>query len=705
MRIEDVIKIEKNDGIATIWLDHQLEKTNIVSPALIEIFETVFNTIASDNEIKAAVLISRKKDFIAGADIKSFAIEKPGDFLPYQQKGHASLEKLEGGKKPIVAAVHGGCFGLGTELALACHAIVASNDSSTVFALPEVKIGLLPGGGGTQRLPRRVGIQAALDMMLTGKNIYAYRARKMGLVDVLTDKNKLHQAAVITAKKLLKNPSKKQPKKSLVNKLLENNPLGRSVLFSQARKMANKQSQGNYPAVPAIIECVERGFKNGIADGYAAELEHFEKLMLTPESDALRGLFFQMTDNKKNPIDNNAMKIQRLGMIGAGFMGAGIAEVSVNKGIDVLLKDINQETIQEARRSIWKGLKKKIRYKTLSKTAAETVIGRVHGQLDYDHFDTADLVIEAVLEKMDLKKQIIKEVESLGNDNLIFASNTSSLSVTEMANSANKPDQVVGMHYFSPVPKMPLLEIVKTPQTADWVLAACYDFGVRQGKTCIIVNDGPGFYVNRILAPYLNECLLMIEEGVPFDAIDKALLKKGFPVGPITLMDQVGLDIVAHSTSSSEAVVKDRDGFEISKGVVKMYEAGRRGRKNKQGFYQYSDKGKRKGVDSSAYQYFKGDGNKSLPASEIQDRALMLMLNEAVICLENDIISKPTDGDLGAVFGIGFLPFSGGPFRYIDHVGVKNIYDTMQRLTETYGPRFQPAKMLKDMAENGKTFH
>ena len=706
MNTNDYLTIEKKDGIATIWLDVKHEKMNVISPSLMKILGEVFDDLNKDDEVKGVVIISGKKDFLAGADIKSFAIEKPGDFRPIQAKGLEMLEDLEKGNKPVVAAIHGTGFGLGTELPLACHARVASNHPSTKMGLPEVKLGILPGGGGTQRLPRLVGIQTALDMMLTGKSIFAYRVKEMGLVDELTDKNKLHQAATMIAKRLIAGTYKrKKRKKGFVNWFLEDTGIGRGILFKQARKMAMKQSQGNYPAILAILDTVETGFKKGIKAGYEKELEYFEKLMLTPESKAMRGLFFNMSANKKNPITDNAPKLKTLGMIGAGFMGVGIAEVSVGKKIKVLLKDINDDMITAAKKQIWAGLSKKIRYKSLTKPQAEEVMGRVSGQLTYDNFEYADIVIEAVLEKMDLKKIIIADIEKHCREDVIIASNTSSLSITEMAENAKNPENVIGMHYFSPVPKMPLLEIVKTDKTADSVIASCYDFGVNQGKTVIVVKDSPGFYVNRILGPYMNECLVMIDEGLDFGAIDKALLKKGFPVGPITLFDQVGLDIAAHVVGSSEKMIGARDGFVLSYGVVKMFEAGRLGRKNKQGFFSYDKKSKKQGPDKSAYQFFKGNGDKSLPMEEIQNRALMLMLNEAVLCLEEGIIANATDGDIGAVFGIGFLPFTGGPFSYMDQLGADRVVEIMNDLTEKYGPKYTPAKTLIELANSGGKFH
>jgi 3-hydroxyacyl-CoA dehydrogenase/enoyl-CoA hydratase/3-hydroxybutyryl-CoA epimerase len=426
--------------------------------------------------------------------------------------------------------------------------------------------------------------------------------------------------------------------------------------------------------------------------------------MLTPESAALRALFFGMSNNKKNPY-TGAKPLKKLGMIGAGFMGAGIAEISATRGIDVLLKDINADMLSNASRQIWKSISKKLGFKSITKLQAEQQIGRVQGQLTYDNYDKVDVVIEAVLERMDVKKQVIEDIQKHCKEDVIIASNTSSLSVTEMSQYAKNPAQVIGMHYFSPVPKMPLLEIVKTDTTADWVIASCYDMGIKQGKTCIVVKDGSGFYVNRILAPYTNECLLMLDEGLAIETVDRSLKKKGFPVGPISLLDEVGLDIAAHVTESSKKNVAGRAGFEVSEAVIEMNAAGRKGRKNKKGFFCYDVKGKKTGVDATAYDFFKGKGNQSLPIVDIQDRAVFLMLNEAVLCLEEGIIANPTDGDLGAVFGIGFLPFTGGPFRALDTWGIAPVVARMEDFRSTYGERFAPAKTLIKMAKDGSTFH
>lgn len=704
---DDFFQIEVADGIATIWIDSKGEKMNVVSPKLIVFFDEIFDELNNNSEVKAAVFISRKKDFIAGADINSFKADKKGDFEPLVRRGHKMLNRIEKSKKPIVSAIHGTCYGLGVELSLACAGRVATKHSSTKLALPEVKLGLLPGQGGTQRLPRLIGVQKALDMMLTGKNIYARPALKMGLVDELVDPSKLHKAACTMAKKLAAGTFKRPEKKGgLLNKVLDTS-LGQRIVLKKAREMAMQQSQGNYPAIPAIIDCVEYGLKNGMKKGLKFEAKKFEELILSDESKALISIFHNMTNKKKNPMPELVRPVKTIGMLGAGFMGAGITEVSVTKGYDVILKDIKDDYISKAKQQVWKALKKKLKRKSITQFEAQQTMNHINGQLDYDNFEHVDLIIEAVLEKMDLKKKIIKELEQHTNEDVIFASNTSSLSITEMAKASRKPENVIGMHYFSPVPKMPLLEIVKTDQTADWVIATCMEVGIKQGKTCIVVQDSPGFYVNRILAPYLNEVMLMIEEGVSITDMDRAMKKLGFPVGPAALMDEVGIDVGAHIMSGDlMTAVADREGITVSYALPKMFEAGLLGRKSGKGYYLYDPKtNKKKGENKDAYQYFGGKDRKKMDTTEIQNRGLMLMLNEAVMCLDEGIIANPTDGDVGAIFGIGFLPFTGGPFRYMDTRGISNIVKTMEALSAKFGPKFKPADMLYRMVANGETFH
>ncbi|MEM7106433.1 MAG: 3-hydroxyacyl-CoA dehydrogenase NAD-binding domain-containing protein [Bacteroidota bacterium] len=709
MTKQDYYTITKKDGVATIWLDQKGEKVNKVGPEVVGLFEDLADSLENDPEVKAAVLISKKKDFIAGADIDSFLeVKKPGDWKPITQKGHQILDRMANSKIPVVAAIHGAALGAGLEIALACAGRVASSDPSTKMAFPEVQLGILPGGAGTQRAPRLVGLQKALDMMLTGRNIFSVPAKKMGLVDELVHPSKLHQAASKLALRIAEGKFKRKRKQKLLDKFLDGTALGRSIVIRTARKKTQAMTKGNYPAVPRIIDCVETGLKKGMKVGLEAEATKFEELLLTKASRALISLFFGMTDKKKNPYSDKAKKIDYLAMVGAGFMGAGITEVSITKDIDVLLKDIKDETITSAKKLIWKSLKKKVRRKALRKTQAEEIMGNVKGQLDYSDFDNVDIIIEAVFEAVGLKQKVLAECEAVTHDKCIFASNTSALPIGKIAAKAKRPELVIGMHYFSPVPKMPLLEIVKTPKTADWVVASCFELGIRQGKTCIVVNDAPGFYTTRILAAFMNEALLMLEEGADALQLDSAMKKWGFPVGPITLMDEVGIDVGAHIAKGdiTEAFMQ-REGAKSTDVMVKLFEAGFHGRKNKKGFFQYDSKtGKKKRgqINNEVYQFFGGSSRKKLEDEYIQNRLGFTMINEAVRCLEDGVLESAQDGDIGAVFGLGFPPFTGGPFLHLDTIGADKAVAILNSLKEKYGARFNPCNLLQEKAKSGEKF-
>ncbi len=705
----DFFRLEVENGIATIWIDSKKDKMNIVSPSLIGDFDEIFNEIATNKSIKGAIIISAKKDFIAGADIKSFNGEKVGDFQPTSRKGHKMLDQIQHSKKPIISAINGTCYGLGTEISLACHGRICSDDPRTKIALPEVKLGLLPGAGGTQRLPRLVGLQKSLDIMLTGKNIFPYPAKKIGLVDEVVNKSKIHKAAKAMIEKIInKGPLKRKIKKSFINSILDHTSIGRGVVYSQARKKVLKQTKGNYPAPIEIINCVETGLKNGLKAGYEKEVIQFEQLMISNVSKALRNIFFTMTDKKKNPYTTKPRNTDTFAVLGAGFMGAGITDVSINKDMNVILKDLSEDVVSNAKKNIWKTISKKVKRKQLKETQAKSIIQKAIGQTSFEGFKNVNIVIEAIVENMDVKKNVIKQLEEVCKDDFIFASNTSSLPLTEMSKAAKKPENVIGMHYFSPVPKMPLLEIIKTAQTSEETLSTCYNLGIKQGKTCIVVNDMPGFYVNRILCPYLIEALLMIEDGVSIEDIDGAITKLGMPIGPITLLDEVGIDVGAHVMSGNMAdLLKGREGFKINHSMPKMFEAGLHGRKSKKGFYNYSEtKGrlKKTSPNSDAYKYFDNPKSIKLSAKEITERTMLMLLNEAVWCLEDNILQNAKDGDIGAVLGVGFLPWSGGPFSYMNLLGIEHIVERMQHYANIHGPKFNPRPLLIKMAESGKTF-
>jgi len=700
------LNITHKDSVAIITLDLPGEKVNKLNESMMDEFSSFLDDLEANDELIGAVLISGKKDtFIAGADIDMFQARDTAEEIEQLSKdGHKILNRIADFKKPIAVAVHGSCMGGGLELSLACHYRVCSDSSKTIFALPEVKLGILPGTGGTQRLPRLIGLQNSLPYMLAGKNIYTRQAKRMGLVDEVTHKDAIEKAAIKGVHKIAEGKFDRKDKRPLMHKLLEGNPLGRKIIFSQARKETAGQTKGNYPAPPKIIDAVEYGYKHGIEKGLENETVLFGELGATQESRNLVNLFFGMNASKKVPNPDLVKPVKKIGVLGAGLMGSGIAEVSVDKGdYRVLLKDQTIENAAEGEKEIWKSLNEKAEKKIISKFERDKTASKVTGVDSYDGFNSVDVVIEAVFEDLDLKKNIVKQIESSTPDHTIFASNTSSLPISKIAEGAKRPENIIGMHYFSPVQKMPLLEIITTEETADWVTQTAFQVGVNQGKNVIVVGDGPGFYTTRILAPYMNEALLLLEEGASIEFLDKIMKDFGYPVGPMALFDEVGIDVGAHVAETMAPMFAER-GVESTNKADELLEAGFKGRKNKRGMYKYAS-GKKKEVNTEIYSYFGGSNRTNPDKGTAQQRMALTMINEAAWCLEEGILKSPTDGDLGAILGLGFPPFLGGPFRYLDQEGVQNIVDRLNTFTEEFGPRFKPAQILLDYAKEGKRFH
>lgn len=701
------LSLEKQENVAILWMDLEGEEWNKITIDMVGQFESVLDQVEADLEVNAAVIISKKKGFMAGADIEEFLKLAPGEAKEISITGHELFARIEDSKKPYVAAIHGACMGGGTELALSCAGRVVTNHKSTILALPEVKLGLLPGLGGTFRMPKLVGLQKALDIILTGKNVYGRRAYKIGLADVLVDEPKLLAAAKKHALSIANGKFKRRDKRTTPEKLLEGNPITRNIIFKKAQEMVMRQTYGNYPAPLKILQTIKTHWGMNREKAWLIETEGFDQLLQTNESYQLIHIFFAMNAMKKNPLKEHVTNTDTLAVLGAGLMGEGITEVSASKDINVLLKDIYPETLVKAKKNIWKNISKKFKRKVINKSEAEITINRVTTQTDFTGFRNADMVIEAVFEDMALKHKVVKETEAQMNERAIFASNTSALPISDIAEASIRPENFIGMHYFSPVQKMPLLEIIKTEKTADWVIANALDIGIRQGKTCIVVKDGPGFYTTRILSPFLNEALLLLEEGADILHIDRSMKKFGFPVGPITLMDEVGIDVGAHI---SEGALKDffsNRGEESSTKMRELAEADFKGRKNKKGFLKYDEKTGKKirgQVNEEIYSFFGGQNRKHIDELEIQERMSLLMINEAAMCLEEGIIESPRDGDIGAIFGLGFAPFTGGPFRYLDHIGTDVILQQFEKHQDK-GIRFKPAKIIGEHMATGKKFY
>ena len=712
------LSIEKReDGVAVVRMDIPGEAMNTLKADFVDTFMTAFDSLERDDDVEAIVFTSGKKDsFIAGADITMLeAVETAEDGERISREGHKAMNRIENCPKPVVAAIHGVALGGGLEVALACHARVASDSKKTKLGLPESQLGLLPGAGGTQRLPRQIGVQAALDVMLTGKQIDAKKALKLGLVDdVVPPAILLETAAQLAVSRIGRKHERAsfldqlKDKDAIAEAALTKNPVGRKVLFDQARKQLHKQTRGNYPAQDLIIDIVKTGLEGGFQAGLDAEARGFGRLLTTPEAANLMSIFFATTALKKDTgVDDPSVEprpVEKVGMLGAGLMGAGIAYVTTAVAkIPVRLKDRDSDGVMAGLRYIRGIIDGRVKRRRLSPQQANALMLQTTGTTTYDGFHDTDVVIEAVFEDLALKERMVQDVEAAGRDDVIFASNTSSLPITKIAGASKHPETVIGMHYFSPVHKMPLLEIIVTDQTADWVTATCVDLGKRQGKHVIVVKDGVGFYTSRVLAPMMNEAAHLVAEGVPIEKIDRAMLDWGFPVGPIKLTDEVGIDVGAKVGK----IMLDAFGERMAapEGMKKLMDDERYGRKNGRGFYLYGDK-KQKGVDESVYDVLGVQpNNKSVSEEEIAWRCALQFVNEACRCFGEGILRSARDGDIGAVFGLGFPPFRGGPFRFVDQIGAKEVLGRLRELEKKHGPRFSPAPVLEEIARSGQTFH
>ncbi len=703
---------KRSDGVAVIHFNDPDDKVNKLSTKLVGEFGKILDDLQADANVKALVWISDKEGcFIAGADIDEFlGVKKPEDAEKISKAAQDIFDRIEKFPKPNVAAIHGVALGGGCEFALACHYRIATDHPSTYLGLPEVKLGLLPGGGGTQRLPKLIDLQNAMDMMLTGKNIYPKKARKIGLVDEVVMHWGLADTAATAALRLVENGAARHKTGKLADRVFKEVGPARDFALKKAEEMVQKKSRGNYPAPLKIIAAVKAGLVGPRDAGFAAERKLFGELAVSPQSRQLVNLFFGMTAKKKPPLAKGAKPSKRVGVLGAGLMGAGIGLVTTNNAkLPVVIKDIADEALAKGAAYIRKDLERKVKKGGMKLLDRDKALSRVLTTRDYSEMAHCDIVIEAVFEEIKIKQAVLKDVEKVTAKDCVFASNTSALPISEIAKASKRPETVLGMHYFSPVEKMPLLEVIRTDKTAAWATKKAVALGVKQGKTVIVVKDGPGFYTTRILAPYLNETCMLLEEGVRIEAIDRALMDFGFPVGPVRLIDEVGMDVAAHVGDFLGAFFrKTRGEIPQSEALARLSKAGFAGRKNQKGFYDYTG-GKKvkpgKTPNEEIYGLIEAAASKTVSPGDIADRIALVMVNEAAHCLQEGIIESPLDGDLGAILGLGFPPFLGGPFRYIDSVGAAKIVESLKKLADAHGPQFAPAKIIDDCAKKGKTLY
>lgn len=705
---EKSLTLEKRGAVGVIVFDQAGEKANKLSSAnMIRFFELLCEA-ESDTSIKALLVISRKPSiFIAGADIGEIRTLASGatsaDSLMKLQSVFTYLENM---KLPSIAAIHGASMGGGTELALACDYRIATDSPQTKIGLPEVLLGLIPGWGGTQRMPRLVGLEKALDLILTGKTVDSSKAKKMGLVDKVVAAEYLEEKALAWANELaLTGKKRNYANRSLKEKILGSVPGGAWIVCDQAKKQVMQKTHGNFPAPLKAIEVIRKTYGGAIDSGLKVEAAAFIELMVTPESQNLIHVFYLNEGVKRDKGVSTKIApktIARAAVVGAGVMGGGIAQLFSAKGVRVRLKDVNWDAIMKGYQAAKKIFQKSVERRKLKPSDLDNAMARIEGTTQYTGFKKLDIVVEAAVENMEVKKSIFKELDTKVSENTVLATNTSSLSVTELASATKHPERVVGMHFFNPVDKMPLVEVIRGSQSSDEAVATVFGFSKTLGKTPIVVKDSPGFVVNRILGPYLNEAVHLLMEGVRPLEMDAIIEKFGMPMGPCALLDEVGLDVASKVSQVLYGAFGER--MKPPATMSQVVEQKRLGKKVGKGIYLH-EQGERK-EDSVLLEVFGGKSRASdLTDEVIQRRLIYLMINEASRCVEEGLVRRVSDIDVGMIFGTGFAPFRGGLLKYADSLGAESILSDLDVFVRKYGNRFQPSKLLQDLSVTKKKFY
>ncbi|MBS2017792.1 MAG: enoyl-CoA hydratase/isomerase family protein [Deltaproteobacteria bacterium] len=714
VRAPAIVRTElRDDGIAVLTMDDPGETHNTITPQLGAELSAALDAAFSDTKVKGLVVRGKRDSFLAGANIDFVSrIRFAREAEEAAREVSKRFARLGEGPKPVVACVHGPALGGGFEMALACSAIVASDDPKTMVGLPEVKLGLMPAANGLLRVAERAGLQLAIDLGLTGRSLRPHAALALGLVDEVVAPSIAIECACQLAGRLAAGETRARATRraTLERVLLEKNPIGRVVLFRKARAAARKQTRGHYPAADRMLDVLERYGNRGFRAAAELEARLFGDLVVSETAHRMIELFFAHGSTKKDPgvlADERerarATNVERVSVIGAGLMGAGIATVSVQAGATVRMKDTDDLALGRGLKYVRDVLDDKVRRGSSTTLERDKTFARLSGTIDYSGVASADLVIEAVFEDLALKHAVLHEVEKLVSDTCVVATNTSSLPIAKIAEAARAPQRVLGMHYMSPVQKMPLLEVIRTKHTDPSAVATAVAFGKRQGKTVIVVHDGPAFYTTRILAPYLSEAAQLLAEGVTIERVDDALVDWGFPVGPLSLLDEIGIDVAAHVSHVVFEAFGER--MRPSSAMDRLRADHRAGRKNGRGFYLY---GRRKGArrpDDTIYEVLGAAPRERPKPEELSLRCTTLMVNEALRCLDEGIVKSARDGDVGAVLGLGFPAFRGGPFRMVDVLGPQEVLRRTRSLEQRLGARFEPAPLLVDMARKGKRFY
>ncbi|KHD87914.1 MAG: fatty oxidation complex subunit alpha [Bdellovibrio sp. ArHS] len=716
MSIQESIKIVPQGEIAVVVFDLVGEKVNKFSTPVMMRLKEVLEELKKSS-YKAVIFKSAKpKIFIAGADIEEIkSMTTKEQFEAAVKGGQDIMNMVEDLPMPTMAAVNGACMGGGCEFILSCDYRIASEDSSTKIGLPEIQLGILPGFGGTQRMPRVMGLQAALDIILAGKSVNSKKALKSGLVDKVVHPNLLDEQAIKWAKEIIAGGAKKRRKKfqpqGAVNKVLEG-ALGRGIVFKKAREGVLKATKGHYPAPLKALEVIQKTY--GMSDreaGMRIEREGFCELGITDISKNLIHVFYLTEMVKKQNgvpgVDVKPRDVKSMGILGAGTMGGGIAYVAADKGVQVRMKDLNTDALGKGLKhasDLWMKLLKR---KSIDKYQYQQKMDMVSVTTDYSGFKNLDVVVEAIVEDMGIKQKVIGECAGQMRPDAIIATNTSSLSVTEMSKGHPRPEYFAGMHFFNPVNKMPLVEVIRGEKTSDETIATIFELTKKMGKMPVVVKDGPGFLVNRLLLPYMGEAAFLLQEGMSIETVDKAYVKEfGMPMGPFELMDEVGLDVCIKVLKIFKKSFGER--IEMAACMEALEKSGRLGRKNGKGFYHYSEDGKRGDVDQSIYGAL-GLGQPTNPydSKECIERGVFAMVNECSLALVEDrIVETPHEVDLAMIMGTGFPPFRGGLLKYTDTVGTQYVADQLAMYASSRkAARLKPSTPLTNMAKTNRKFY
>jgi 3-hydroxyacyl-CoA dehydrogenase/enoyl-CoA hydratase/3-hydroxybutyryl-CoA epimerase len=713
------------DGIALATWDMPGRSMNVFTMEVMQELGEIVEQVAADEKIKGAVVTSGKDTFSGGADLtmlenlsRVFAdlVKSRGEqaamleFFEQSRKMSVLYRRLEKSGKPWVAAINGTALGGAFELALACHYRVASENEKTRLGLPEVKIGLFPGAGGTQRLPRMIPTPDALQIMLRGEQLRLDRAKTLKLVDEVVPADKL----IETAKAWIKNGGKavqpwdqdgfKLPSGLVYSK-------GGFMIWPPANAIYRRETYDNYPGARAILQSVYEGLNLPFDLGLRIESRYFAHVLRSKEAAAMiRTLFVSMQELNKGahrPADVPAMKLKKVAILGAGFMGAGIAYVTAQAGIDVVLLDKDAESAEKGKSLSDKLISDQIKKGRAKPADKDALLARIKATADFKDLAGADLVIEAVFEDRKVKADVIAKAEAALGDKVVFGSNTSTLPITSLAEVSKRPDRFVGIHFFSPVEKMMLVEVIKGKKTGDEALAVALDYVRAIRKTPIVVNDSRGFYTSRVVGTYIREGHLMLTEGVPPAMVENVGRMAGMPVGPLSLNDEVAVDLAWKILQATKAdlgaeAIDERQEALLEEMVIKR---GRLGRKNGKGFYDYPADGKKRLWPGLAEVVGEPRPAEAFDVDELKARFLAIQALETARCVEEGVITDMRDADVGGILGFGFAPFAGGPLSYIDGMGTKEFVALCERFAGRHGARFAPSPLLVEMAKKGETFY